>query len=370
MSDLGVLVSRNRDKANSAAPSPAAATTTGTTTQRSTVRTENPAPVGSKRWVSGRSDTYPSRMPTPFRFGIQAKTAHSRAEWVDQARKVEDLGYSSLSLPDHFDGQLSPTPALMAAADVTTDLRVGALVWCNDYRHPVTFASEMATLDILSEGRLELGIGAGWMKTDYDAMGLAYDRPGVRIDRMIESIQILRGLFGEGEFSHEGEHYNVKELDLQPKPVQDPVPILVGGGGPRMLKLAGQHADIVGVNPNLKSGAIDETTVADATAERYAEKIEWVREGAGDRFDEIELQVRIFMTMITDDRDGTAEALGPGLGMDKDQALASPLAVVGNIDQIADTLVERRETYGFSYITLGAENIESFAPVVAKLAGT
>ncbi len=309
-------------------------------------------------------------MLKPFRFGIQAKSAKTRVEWVEQVKKIEDLGYASLSLPDHFDGQLAPTPALMAAADATTTLRVGALVWCNDYRHPVTFASEMATLDILSEGRLELGIGAGWMKTDYDAAGIDYDRPGVRIDRMIESIEIIKGLFGEGSFSHSGTHYEVTDLDLQPKPVQDPVPILVGGGGPRMLKLAGEHADIVGVNPNLKSGAIDETTVADATAERYAEKVSWVREGAGDRFDEIELQIRVFMTMITDDRDGTAEALGPGLGMDKDQALASPLAVVGNVDQIAETLIERRETYGFSYITLGAESIESFAPVVAKLAGT
>lgn len=309
-------------------------------------------------------------MPKPFRFAIQAKNANTRAEWVEQVKKVEDLGYSSLSLPDHFDGQLSPTPALMAAADATTTLRVGALVWCNDYRHPVVFASEMATLDILSEGRLELGLGAGWMKTDYEAAGMTYDRPGIRIERMIESMQILRGLFGEGTFNFEGDHYNITDLDLQPKPVQSPVPILLGGGGPRMLKMAGKHADIVGVNPNLKSGAIDETTVADATAERYAEKIGWVKEGAGDRFDDIELQIRIFMTMITDDRDGTAEALGPGLGMNKEQALASPLAVVGNIDQICETLVERRETYGFSYITLGAENIDSFAPVVAKLTGT
>ncbi len=309
-------------------------------------------------------------MPKPFRFAIQAKNAATKAEWVEQARKVEDLGYSSLSLPDHFDGQLSPTPALMAAADATTTLRVGALVWCNDYRHPVVFASEMATLDILSEGRLELGLGAGWMKTDYDAAGMTYDRPGIRIERMIESMQILRGLFGEGAFSFEGDHYNITDLDLQPKPIQSPVPILLGGGGPRMLKLAGKHADIVGVNPNLKSGAIDETTVADATAERYAEKINWVKEGAGDRFDDIELQIRIFMTMITDDRDGTAEALGPGLGMNKEQALASPLAVVGNVDQICQTLIERREIYGFSYITLGAENIQNFAPVVAKLAGT
>ncbi len=309
-------------------------------------------------------------MATPFRFAIQAKSASTRVEWVEQAKKIEDLGYSSLSLPDHFDGQLSPTPALMAAANATTTLRVGALVWCNDYRHPVTFASEMATLDILSEGRLELAIGAGWMKSDYDAAGMTYDRPGVRIERLMESIEVLRGLFAEGPFSFSGDHYTIRDLDLQPKPVQSPVPILIGGGGPRMLRLAGKHADIVGINPNLKSGVIDESTAADATAERYAEKVKWVREGAGERFESIELQVRIFLAMITDDREGTAEALGPGLGMNKEAALKSPLAVVGTAEQIAETLIERRETYGFSYITLGAENIEAFAPVVARLAGT
>lgn len=309
-------------------------------------------------------------MPRPFRFGIQAKNATSRTEWVDLAKKVEDLGYSTLSLPDHFDGQLAPTPALMAAADATTSLRVGSLVWCNDYRHPVVFASEMATLDILSDGRLELGIGAGWMKSDYEAAGLAYDRPGVRIDRLIESIQILRGLFGEEPFSFSGEHYTVTGLDLQPKPVQTRVPILVGGGGPRMLRLAGEHADIVGVNPNLRAGVIDAETAQDATAERYLEKVGWVREGAGDRFDDIELQLRVFMAMITDDRDGTAEALGPGLGLTPEQAVASPLAVVGTVEQVVDTLVERRERFGFSYISLGAESIEPFAPVVARLAGT
>ncbi|NNF54038.1 MAG: LLM class F420-dependent oxidoreductase [Acidimicrobiales bacterium] len=309
-------------------------------------------------------------MPRPFRFAIQAKSANSRSEWVEQAKKIEDLGYSSLSLPDHFDGQLSPTPALMAAADATTTLRVGALVWCNDYRHPVTFASEMATLDVLSEGRLELGIGAGWMKSDYDAAGMSYDRPGVRIERMMETVEILRGLFDDGPFSHSGNHYTVTELDLTPKPVQHPVPILIGGGGPRMLRLAGKHADIVGVNPNLRSGVIDESTAADATAERYAEKVRWVKEGAGDRFENVELQIRIFLAMITDDRDGTADALGPGLGMDKEAALASPLAVVGTTEQIAETLIERREIYGFSYITLGAEDIDSFAPVVARLVGT
>lgn len=310
-------------------------------------------------------------MTKPFRFGIQAKTATSRAEWIELAKKCEDLGFSTLTLPDHFDGQLAPGLALQAAADATTTLRVGALVWCNDYRHPVVFANEMATLDLLSEGRLELGIGAGWMKSDYDAAGMTYDRPGVRIDRMVESIQILKGLFGDGAFSFEGDHYTITDLDLTPKPVQKPhPPFLMGGGGPRFLRLAGQHADIVGINPNLKAGAITADTAADATAERYLEKIGWVREGAGDRFDDIELNVRAFVVMFTDDRVGTAEALAPGMGMSAADALESPLALVGDASSMVDDLVARREQFGFSYVGIGPAEIDDFAPVVAELAGT
>ncbi len=310
-------------------------------------------------------------MTTPFRFGVQAKTATSRAEWIELAKKAEDLGYATLTLPDHFDGQLAPALALQAAADATTALRVGALVWCNDYRHPVVFANEMATLDLLSDGRLELGIGAGWMKSDYDAAGMTYDRPGVRIDRMIESIKILKGLFGEGPFSFEGEHYTITDLDLQPKPLQKPTPpFLMGGGGPRFLRLAGQHADIVGVNPNLHAGVISADTASDATAAKYAEKLEWVREGAGERFDQIELNVRVFVMMFTDDRTGTAEMLAPGMGMSGADALQSPLALVGDTESMKADLLERRETYGFSYIGVGPDEMEQFAPVVAELAGT
>lgn len=307
-------------------------------------------------------------MPRPFRFGVQAQQAASGADWLELARKTEDLGYSTLTLPDHFDGQFAPALALQAAASVTETLRLGALVWCNDYRHPVVFANEMATLDILSSGRVEIGIGAGWMKTDYDAAGINYDRPGVRIDRLIESVEIQKGLYGDGPFSYEGEHYRITDLDLMPKPLQRPhPPILIGGGGPRMLRLAGKHADIVGVNPNLASGAIDAKTISDITAERFADKIGWVRDGAGERFDQIELNIRIFMVILTDDRRATAEALAGGMGLSVDAALASPLALVGTTEQMVEDLLERRETYGFSYIGIGPDEMEQFAPVVAEL---
>ncbi len=310
-------------------------------------------------------------MTRPFRFGVQSKTAASRSEWVELARKIEDRGYSSLTMPDHFDDQLAPAVALMAAADATETLRIGALVWCNDYRHPVVFAKEAATLDLLSEGRLELGIGAGWMAADYAQAGIEHDRAGVRIERMVEAVDVLKGLFGDEPFSYDGEHYSIDNLDSTPKPVQKPhPPFLIGGGGPRMLRTAGRLADIVGVNPNLSSGEINVDTAQDATPERYAEKLAWVREGAGERFDEIELQVRTFIVQVTDDRQAMAEMLAASMGVTVEEGLASPLAMVGTPSQIAEDLRERRERYGFSYVVVGAEEFEAFAPVVAELAGT
>lgn len=310
-------------------------------------------------------------MHRPFRFGVQAKSAASRAEWVELARKIEDRGYSSMTMPDHFDDSLAPAVALMAAADATEGLRIGALVWCNDYRHPVVLAKEAATLDLLSEGRLELGIGAGWMVSDYTQAGLGYDPAGPRIERMAEAVEIVQGLFGDGPFSYAGEHYTITDLDGQPKPVQRPhPPLLIGGGGRRMLRLAGRLADIVGVNPNLSAGEINAETARDATPERYEEKVSWVREGAGERFDEIELQVRTFIVDVTDDRRATAETLAAGMDISIEDGLASPLALIGTPGQIADDLRHRRERYGFNYVVVGAEEFEAFAPVVAELTGT
>lgn len=310
-------------------------------------------------------------MARPFRFGVQTKTASSRREWRELIRKIDDLGYGTVTLPDHFDDQLAPTVALMAAADASERLRIGTLVWCNDYRHPVMLAKETATLDLLTDGRLELGIGAGWMRSDYDQAGMAYDRPGVRIERMVEAIEILEGLFADGPFSFEGQHYIVRDLDGTPKPVQKPhPPFLVGGGGPRFLRLAGRHADIVGINFNLASGTFPTDVAVDGTAERYEEKLSWVREGAGERFDDIEHQVRVFMTAVTDDRRGMAEAFAPGVGLTAEQGLASPYALVGTPEQIAEDLRERRERFGTSYIVIGADVVDEFAPVVSILAGT
>jgi probable F420-dependent oxidoreductase len=312
-------------------------------------------------------------MTRPFRFGVQTKAASSRAEWVELARKIEDRGYSTITMPDHFDDQLAPSVALMAAADATEVLRIGTLVWCNDYRHPVVLAKEAATLDLLSEGRLELGIGAGWMTTDYSQAGLRHDRAGVRIERMAEAVEVMRGLFADDPVSFQGEHYLIDQLNGTPKPFQKPhPPFLIGGGGPRMLRLAGELADIVGINVNLAAGAITPDVASDATAERFSEKVGWVRDGAGDRFADIELQLRTFIVAVTDDRRALVESMtGPGgFDLTVDQALASPAALVGTTSQIVEDLRERRQQFGFNYVVVGVEEYEAFAPVVAELAGT
>ena len=310
-------------------------------------------------------------MARPFRFGVQTRTAGSRRAWVETVRKIDDLGYGTITMPDHFDDQMAPSVALMAAADASERLLIGALVWCNDYRHPVMLAKEAATLDLLSDGRLELGIGAGWMRADYDQAGLRYDRAGVRIERMVEAIEILEGLFADGPLSYEGKHYRIDGLEGTPKPVQRPrPPFLIGGGGPRFLALAGRHADIVGINFNLAAGAITADIGADATAERYEEKLGWVRDGAGDRIEEPEIHLRVFIAMVTDDRAGTAEALAPGLGLTAEEGLASPYALVGTAAQICEDLRARRERFGINYVVVGQDEMEDFAPVVAELAGT
>lgn len=310
-------------------------------------------------------------MPQKFRFGVQASRAASGDAWREKARKIEDLGYSTLFVPDHFDDQFTPTPALMAAAEATTTLRVGGMVFDNDYRHPLIFAKEAATIDVLSGGRYELGIGAGWMKTDYDAAGMTYDRPGIRIERLRESLTIIKGLFGEGPFSFSGKHYTIHEHNGLPKPVQQPrPPILVGGGGKRVLSLAAREADIVGVNFNLAPGRVNKEVMNTGDATSTAEKIGWIRDAAGGRMDEIELNVTVFVAIVTDDQASMVERIAPGFGMAPAEVLASPHALIGSTDQIADTLRERRDRFGFSYIVFSGDGFEALAPVVKQLAGT
>ncbi len=310
-------------------------------------------------------------MAKPFRFGLQMGGVSSAQSWRAEARKAEDLGYSTMFLPDHFvDQQLAPLPAIAAAAAVTSTLRVGTLVLDNDYKHPAVVAKEAATIDLLTDGRVELGMGAGWMKADYEALGLPYDRPGVRIDRFEEAIRVLKGSWADGPFSFSGEHYTITEYDGAPQPVQRPhPPLLIGGGGKRVLSVAAREADIVGVNPNLGAGVMDPGMVHNTLAEATRAKIGWVREAAGDRFDNLELQVRCFLAAVTDDRVGLAEAMAPGFGISPQDALDSAIALVGTVEEIVDLCHQRREEYGFSYVVLGGAEMEAFAPVVERLTG-
>lgn len=307
----------------------------------------------------------------PFRFGVLASKARSSAEWTDTAKQAEDLGYSTLVMPDHFGDQLSPVPALAAAAAVTTTLRLGSLVFANDFRHPAVLAKETATIDLLSDGRLEVGLGAGWMTEDYTWTGIAHDRPGLRIDRMVEAVAVLRGLWGDEAFSFGGDHYTITEMNGLPKPVQaGGPPILVGGGAQRVLSTAARLADIVGVNPNVGEGKFGPEAAASMSADATDEKLGWVRDGAGERFDDIEISILKFVTIVTDDRDTVAGKVAGSMGMDAPTLLASPHTMVGSIEQIVDELVEQRERWQGSYVTVQSNALEAFAPVVAALAGT
>jgi probable F420-dependent oxidoreductase len=307
-----------------------------------------------------------------FRFGIQVSQAESATAWRDFARKAEDLGYSSVTMPDHFvDMQLAPMPAMALAAAATTTLRVGTLVADNDYKHPAIFAKEIATLDLLTDGRVECGIGAGWMATDYDALGLPYDSAGTRIARLEEALAVINGSWGPGLFDFDGAHYTIKNYDGLPKPVQLPrPPILIGGGGPKVLRLAGREADIVGINPNLRRGAITADAVQTSVASETLQKIGWIREGAGERFDDIELQIRFFLTQVSDDRAAVGETWAPGFGITGEELLGSGFALVGTIDESEEQLLRQRDEWGVTYIVVGADTYESIAPLVARLAGT
>jgi probable F420-dependent oxidoreductase len=308
-----------------------------------------------------------------FRFGVMCSHADSATDFREKARKAEALGYSTLFVPDHFvDHPLAPMPAMATAAAVTDTLRIGSLVLGNDYKHPVVLAREAATLDLLSDGRLELGLGAGWMTADYDKAGLDLDRPGVRIDRLEESVTVLKGLMADGPFTFHGKHYTVTELDGEPNPVQRPhPPFIIGGGGPKILALAAREAAIVGINANLRGGvAISDDTAQSMTGSATDEKLARLRAAAGDRFDDLEIQSFVGFTNFTDDRQALAEMMAGAFGVAPEEALETPVVLAGTLEQMIDDLHARRERWEMSYVVVGVDVMEQFAPAVARLVGT
>ncbi len=302
----------------------------------------------------------------PFRFGVSGQRA-TRAEWQDLARKSEDLGYSTLLLPDHFGRQLSPLHALQAAALATEKLRVGTIVLDNDFRHPAVLAKDVATMDVLTDGRVELGIGAGWMAADYRWSGLPYDPPGVRVSRLEESIQIIRALFGEGPVNFEGTYYRIKDLEGYPKPMQNPLPILIAGSRKRMLSLAAREADIVGIEDHqFAERATGATEIHPAKA---SEQVQWVREAAGARYSQVELNVFAARVEVTDNPHQAAEALASQMQTTPEAVLGSASFLFGSVDAMIETLQQRREQWDLSYIMVFDRVMDAFAPVVARLAG-
>ena len=309
----------------------------------------------------------------PFRFGVNVYGADSPETWADQARHIEALGYDTLFIADHFGG-LPPIAGMMAAATATTTLRVGTNVLANDFRHPLIVGAEVAAVDFFSGGRVVLGLGTGFWRQDYDQSGIPFELPGTRVGRLEEAVQILKGTWTTAPFSFAGKYYSVRDFELSPGPQQQPhPPILVGGGGRRILALAAREANIVGFGRrSTRSGGFDtDSDTPDATAEKVA----WVRQAAGERFEQLEFSFLASFAAVTDDPVTTAQRLAQGwreLGVDivADQILRSATSLIGTVDEIVAKLEHARERYGFSFIVIGESQIDEFAPIVKQLSGT
>ncbi len=324
---------------------------------------------------------------TAFRFAVQSYAATSAAEWREQARRAEALGYSTFHVADHVIGPgpaLSATnhpvqnvaaiPAIAVAAEATTTIGVGCRVFCADYRNPVMLAKELATLDMFSEGRLEIGLGAGWLQGEYEAIGVPFEKAGVRLDRLEETIRLLRASFADGELNIIGTHTYAVGFDAVPKPVRTAgraMPrLMIGGGAQRVLGIAGREADIVSLNFNNASGKIGAAGIHSSTAEVTEQKLNWIRAGAGARFAQLEIEIGAYFIAVTSDYQSGLATMANALGLDTAATADHPHVLVGSVDAICEQIIARRERFGISYITVAQRNAEFFAPVVAKLNGT
>ncbi|HXC90542.1 MAG TPA: LLM class F420-dependent oxidoreductase [Stellaceae bacterium] len=308
----------------------------------------------------------------PFRFGVSVRSAQSRAEWVEKARKVEELGYSTLTVPDHLTDLMAPMPALASAAAATKHLRVGTYVLNNDLRHPVLVAREAATVDFLTDGRFQLGLGAGSIQSEYDEAGLAFDTGRERVDRLAEAVTVIKGLLKGEQVTFAGRHFRVTGHTIAPLPVQKPhPPILIGGNGRRLLALAAREADIVGFSGiTFRRGGAAPPDLSGWRVSGVDERVQLVREAAGDRYPRLELNALVQRVVVTDDRRRAAEELTSRWAqLTADEFLASPYVLVGTVSQMTDDLLERRERWGISYYVVHEPYLEAFAPVVARLAG-
>jgi probable F420-dependent oxidoreductase len=317
----------------------------------------------------------------PFRFGVQSFNADSGEEWAAQARQAESLGYSAFHLADHILGagpaleranhpeqNLAAIPAMAYAAAVTSSIKIGCRVFCIDYHNPVVLIKSAMTIDKLSNGRLEFGLGAGWVTEEYAALGLQMDSPAVRIDRLADVVEGIKAFRGDAMLSVDNDTIKWKEFTGVPKPV-GPAPIMIGGGSPRILRLAGREADIASLNFNNRSGMIGPDGVQLSSEAETQKKIGWIKEGAGERFDQLEIEIGAYFTFVMDDASPVLGQFAQMFGLSEEEMAKHPHALFGSVDAICDELERRRALHGISYITIGKDNMESFAPVVKRLAG-
>jgi probable F420-dependent oxidoreductase len=311
----------------------------------------------------------------PFRFAAGIRHTSTRAEFVNEVREVERLGYSALMLSDHLVDQFAPISALGVAAGVTSTLRLGTFVFNNDLRHPVVLAQELATLDRLSDGRVEIGIGAGWNKPEYDAAGIAYDPGTVRIDRLAESVVIMKGLFADGPIDFEGRFYRVSGFGDLPRPIQRPhPPFVIGGGSPKLLRFAAQHAQIAGIAPRVRpDGKAD---VMGCTLAGSEAKVAIIREAAGSRFDQLEINTYpSFSAKVTDQARPAAREVQDrirqryGVELSEDDILESPHVFIGSVTHLIEKFQMLRERLSINHIFV-SEEFRDFAPVVERLSGS
>ena len=322
-----------------------------------------------------------SPKPRPIRFVAGAGAAHDPAALIRAARRAEEMGYSALAMADHFMLPFAPLIALQAVAGARAAVRLTQTVLDQDFRHPAVLAKELATLDVLSGGRLEIGLGAGWMRSEYEQAGMRFDPAPVRIERLEEVAIVLKGLFAPEPFSFAGKYFSIRELNGTPKPAQHPrPPIMIGGGGPKLLAVAARQADTIQVMPRIRPQS-EPVDAEEFTARSYQRKVEWIRDAAGTRFADIELGVQLLNLTITDDVDqalddlvaqfaSTARSAGRALGPSKEEILSSPVVAIGSLDQVCDKLMQVRDSFGFSYFAcpVFAKPV-TLAPVIARLAG-
>jgi len=306
--------------------------------------------------------------PKPFRFGVIGISASSKKEWIAKARRAESLGFSTFMVWDHFNEQLAPIPALMAVADATSTLRITTSVLANDFRHPALLAKEAATLDLLSEGRFELGIGAGWNRDDYLQTGLVFDDSVSRVKRLGESVQIIKGLFTNSPYTFQGQFYTIKNLSNHPVSIQKPhPPLMIGGARKHMLTLAAREANIVAFAT--KISADGKPDFLDSTGPAILRKRAWIQEAAGPRFPELEFHIHVGGVIITSRQETEIPELAKSVDLTPSQFKDCLQALVGTEDQIINDLIERRERYGISYISVDERYMETIAPIVARLKG-